>query len=312
MMRIFVLDLDESVATQSCLADRLRSGTAEHVPLQDLAPRLRILARRRTMREFVQRLPRPVAGRVPEVFFYGSGDFHHIAACLIDRSREPLTIIQIDNHPDWVQFPPTDNCGAWVNRALARPHVVRVVTLGPASDDLVWPELKTANLGAIAGGKLEVYPWRCEPSRVLGSHGPARCWRIEGGRIIWSTLEMMAWDVFLADLVASLPTEAVWLSIDKDVLGPAEAVTNWDQAGMPLAHILQAIEVLGVSKRIVGIDVCGDYSVRRFNDPFRAIVAHLDSPQAERPTQAMLEVNDRTNRRIIEVLERMFPAFQNA
>lgn len=80
----------------------------------------------------------------------------------------------------------------------------------------------------------------------------------------------------------------------------AEAVTNWDQGDMALDHILAAIRRLAVSFRIVGIDVCGDYSRPRLRDPLRAFLSWSDHPALPPHDEADLAVNDRTNARLLE------------
>ena len=61
-------------------------------------------------------------------------------------------------------------------------------------------------------------------------------------------------------LIDAIPTDAVYVTIDKDAFSPTEAATNWDQGEMPLDHVLAVVEQLARSKRLVGADVCGDYS----------------------------------------------------
>src|SRR5436305_1028103 len=134
-MRIILADLDGSLPGQAPLAERVSDGRASLVDLSGLAPSLRIVARRKTLEQFVRAIGLNEAGT--EVVFYGSGDFHHLTAGLLLRHDRPLTVIHFDNHPDWVLYPRTFNCGAWVNRALDMAHVRHLVTLGPCSDDLV-------------------------------------------------------------------------------------------------------------------------------------------------------------------------------
>ena len=304
-MRLVIIDVDGSVAGQPYLSSLIAAGSAERVDMRALGPKLRIFATRRTMRRFRRRLPERSAQRGPEVFFYGSGDFHHLTAALLRRVAEPLTVLHFDNHPDWVRFPPTYNCGSWVNRALSRRNVMRVITLGPASADLVRPELKTANLRALSQGRLEVYPWRHEPSRVYLSYPSSPSAKYEKGYLKWRTLEGLNWPQFVESVVARIPTKAVWITIDKDVLTLEDAVTNWDQGGMPLQHILDALPIVAARRRIVGVDVCGDYGPRVFADPMRRILAHLDGPDKAPPSQAQLAINDSTNRRIVEALNKI-------
>ncbi len=306
-MRLRVLDLDSSLPGQAAFAERLVSGRAERIDLTPSAPSLRILARRRAMDAFCERMAQEdYAVGTPEVTFYGSGDFHHLAAGLLRLIKEPVTVIHFDNHPDWISFPPTFNCGAWVNRALQLPQVRKVVTLGPCSNDLAWPELKTGNLAAVREGLLEIRPWRHPPSRVWRDYDRGPGHRSRGGYIEWSNLADGDWGAALDDVIAGVPTRAVWLSIDKDVLVEEEAATNWDQGGMSVDHLIEAIKRFALRTRLLGVDVCGDYSQPRFHDPLRAALAHFDHPAKPGPTPAALHRNDATNARLIACFEEVF------
>ena len=301
-----MLDLDASLVAQPALAARITAGSGLRIDAGDLAPRLRIFATRRAMAELGARLDeRQSEGNGCPVIFYGSGDFHHLSTLFIQRARVPVTVIHFDNHPDWVRFPPTHNCGGWVNRALALPNVVRVITIGPCSDDLARPEWKTANLPAVANGRLEVHAWSHAPSRVLGGYGDTPGWSQRDRALHWRALASQDWDAFLSSLIARLPATALWITLDKDVLAPAEACTNWDQGTMPLDHVLRAIERLAGARDIAGVDVCGDWSPPRFSDPLRTVLAHLDHPAIATPSAQALAVNDATNARLLACLDRV-------
>ena len=306
-MRLRVIDLDGSLPAQEPLRQRIEAGAATGIDARDLAGRLRIVASRAALRGLAARLPPDGAGGGPGVTFYGSGDFHHLTASLVAAQDEPLTIVHFDNHPDWVRVPATVNCGAWVNRALALPHVRKVVTLGPCSADLVRPEWQFANLAALREGRIVLYPWHHAPSRVWGRYGRGACYRQEDGHLHWRNLAEEDWGAFLDELVAGIPTRAIWLTIDKDVLGPGDAVTNWDQGAMPLAHLLAAIERLAAARRIAGVDVCGDWSEPRFTDPFRWTLARFDHPPAITPSAETLGVNARVNAALLACLDRVLP-----
>ena len=255
-MRVRVIDLDGAVANQPYLAGLVEAGEAERIDACDLEQRLRILASRRAFRMFGERLGEGAANGEPEVLFFGSGDFHHLTAAFVARHPEPLAIIHFDNHPDWVRYP-TINCGSWVNMALRSPNVAKVVTIGPCSDDLQNPEWKFANLPAMREGRLAVYPWRSSPTRLWGAAVSTASAASSDGRLTWRNLADESWADFLDELAGSLPVSALWITIDKDVLTPAEAVTNWDQGEMTLDHIAAALQRLASSFKIVGIDVCG-------------------------------------------------------
>ena len=300
LMRIRIIDLDGSVAAQAPLKALTDEGLAGLIDLRDEAKVLRILARGNTMRRFGETVAaQSLPGRGAEITFYGSGDFHHLSAALVARHAGPLTIVHIDNHPDWVLFPPTFNCGAWINRALELPQVEKIITIGPCSKDMVWPQFKTGNLAAIASGKLELLPWRAKPSRVLWHKGA------ENGLLCWRNLADEPFDGFLDELPGKIPSRNVYISLDKDALTPDEAITNWDQGGMTLGHIEVLVTVLAQKFHISGIDVCGDYSPPRFADPLRATLGWLDHPALPTfPAQA-LAVNARTNNALLNLFRRV-------
>lgn len=305
-MRVRVLDLDASLVDQPALRDAVESGRAKRIGLRDLAPRLRIVASRGALRELQARLAaEEAAGEgAATADFYGSGDFHHITAVLLARFREPLTVIHIDNHPDWVRWPRTFNCGGWVSRAIDLPHVRKLITLGPCSDDLLWPELKRADLKALSRGQLELYPWKRATSRVFGKYGTGASFETREGRLVWRTLAHEPWESFVEWLIGRIPTEAVYLTLDKDALAPSDAATNWDQGEMRLDHVLTLIGQLSRARRLVGADVCGDYSPPRFKGVGRSLLSWFDRGSGAPLPPERLAVNDAANARLFEAFTR--------
>ena len=305
-MQVRILDVDASLMAQPTLCAALAQGGAHKVELRDLARHLRIVARRGTLTELRRRLALDelAHGAGPCLDFFGSGDFHHITAVLLERFREPLTVIHIDNHPDWVRWPRTFNCGGWINRALELPHVRRIITLGPCSDDLSLPELKLANLQALAAGRLEVYPWRHAPSRVLGSYGSGASYANRGWHLLWRTLADESWEHFVSGLLDRIPTDAVYVTIDKDALASPEAVTNWDQGEMPLSHVLAIINRLSETRRLIGADVCGDYSPPLFKSLGRALLSWFDRGSGPVVPRNAAALNDVTNARLLQAFTR--------
>ncbi len=289
--------------------DRLHDGRALRLDLLELGPLLRLWATEKNYRRFAGRLghrTRPLGNR-PEIFFVGSGDYHHLTPALLSDLPEPVTLIHFDNHPDWVHFAPRRHCGSWVNRALKLPNVQRIITLGPCSDDLQSPQLKGGNLKALKRGNLQLFPWRHPPSRVWGRIGDGAGHRQVGGHLHWHNLADVDWSVFLDQLLASLPTEAVWITIDKDVLASEDAATNWDQGGMRLTHLLLAVRALAAGKRVLGIDVCGEFAPPAFSNTLKRWEAESDQPPAGRWNDDDLRRNAHTNAALIELFEELFP-----
>jgi arginase family enzyme len=297
-----LLDLDDSLNVQPTLRDAAAWTSIETLPMRDLAQPLRLWSRSATMQRARARLAGSATG-VPAVTMIGSGDFHHLAVLLIERVREPVTVIHFDNHPDWVRWAPRWHCGSWVNAALQLDQVAKIITLGPCSDDLVRPQLKGGNLGALASGRLVLLPWQHAPSRVWGALADGAGHRIQHGHLAWHNLA----DASSADNVAfvldQIDTQAVWLTIDKDVLPESEALTNWDQGQMPLRALLDLIAGIGARKRVAGADICGEFSPPALRNPLKRIESRIDRPQRSADASRLAR-NEAVNRELLGAIWR--------
>ena len=301
-MHLRLLDLDDSLTAQATLRDSAAWASVRTLPMRDLEQPLRLWSRAATMQRARARLAE-TATAAPAVTMIGSGDFHHLAVLLMERVREPVTVIHFDNHPDWVRWAPRWHCGSWVNAALRLEQVAKIITLGPCSDDLVRPQLKGGNLGALATGKLVLLPWRHAPSRVWGrvADGPGH--RQEHGHLRWRNLADASGAENVAFILDQIDTQAIWLTIDKDVLPESEALTNWDQGQMPLRALLDLIAGIGARKRIAGADICGEFSLPALRNPLKRIESRVDRPQ-RRVDIARLARNEAINRALLGAIWR--------
>ena len=59
----------------------------------------------------------------------------------------------------------------------------------------------------------------------------------------------------------------VYVSIDLDVLSEEFAHTDWDQGGMRLANLIEAMRTLACNRRILGVDICGGLSINKGASP---------------------------------------------
>ena len=295
-----ILDTDGSVDA-TALSAAAPWASATRVDLRDLGPSLRLWSRRRNIDAARARFAAATNPR-PSITFMGSGDFHHLAALLAERVEEPFTLLHFDNHPDWVRLAPRWHCGSWINRVLALPNVQRVVTVGPCSDDLADPGRKGGNLPALDAGRLALFPWQHEASRVRRriADGPGHAWR--DGRIHWQNLAEVPLQQAIDAVLAAIPTDAIWISIDKDVLPEHEALTNWDQGRMPLAALLAMLRAAGQRKRVLGADICGEYSPPRHANWLKRIESKMDQPARDAADREKIEANIRTDCALAQTL----------
>jgi len=300
-----ILDFDGSLIRQKNLLSRYRPGV---VDVADLGPRARLWAGGKTAAAILDRLD---PGTKHAITFLGSGDFHHVSGLLLRQFAEPLTLIVFDFHPDWDVLPPRLACGAWVSRALEQPSVGKVILLGPSSDDLSSPAIHTGNLQALKNGRLEIYPYAHEPTRVMFRAvppNPSMVLRRKGlaTEIVWIPLQGRCLESFMEDVLRRCGTRRVYVSIDKDCLRSDHALTNWEEGRLGLDELLALLRSIKDKMEIVGLDIAGEYSAPVMTGRFKSFCSRLDHPAAftaaSRPQASIDAVNERTNLELLNLL----------
>jgi hypothetical protein len=300
-MRPVFLDLDGAYDGQPTLVDEAMTMGGDCVDARDLGPSLRLWSRPASLDMLRERLRRSTAPDGPTLVFAGSGDFHHVTPLLLQRAIEasytdPVTVIHFDNHPDWVLFENGMHCGSWVGAAARLPGVSRVVTVGVCSADIDRPKPSGADLDLIVQGRLEMYAYR-DPR---GGPTVTLCGRQ------WPTVETLGEPAFADLLMSRIATDAVYITIDKDVLRAADAVTNWDQGQTSLALLETLIQRIGENHRLIGADVVGDWSAPHYGPGLLPALlkrgeALLDQPWRGPHRQSAQQLNEAVNQRLLRL-----------
>ena len=162
---------------------------------------------------------------VNALHFIDSGDYHYLSLLFLQRIDQPFSLLLFDHHSDCMESAFGGDlltCGSWVLRALKDlPNLKRAILVGPADED--------------------------------GTAGQL----LADSRITWVTEQ--EFDERKEELYKMLLEWPVYISLDKDVLDPKEAVTDWSQGSMKLSDILEFLKnakALGVL--FCGMDVCGE------------------------------------------------------
>jgi len=304
-MRPVFLNLDGALRAQPVLRERA-GGLA--VEARDLGPALRLWSRPPALTALAQRLcdHAPVGSR-PDLVFAGSGDFHHVTPLLIERALAAsgagaVTVVHFDNHPDWVRFENGLHCGSWVGRAARLPGVARVITVGVCSGDIDRPETKRADLDLVSERRVELYPYRTPDG------GPAL--RVGGQE--WPSIEAVGEGGFVDLLMSRITTPAIYVTIDKDVLRSADAVTNWDQGRLSLEGLETLVRAVATRARVIGADVVGDWSAPLYGPgPLSALLktgeAFLDQPHRGPLPAVARRINQTTNLRLLSLFAEVAP-----
>ena len=138
------------------------------------------------------------------VHFIDSGNYHYLTKFWTDKLETPFSLIVFDHHPD-MQPPLFDNilsCGSWVKDILDHNNNCKKVIIVGASDKLI-----------------QAVPKGYE--RQVRFYSETTLMHEEG------------WQDFSSGHING----PVYISIDKDVLNPASAATNWDQGSLSLSLI---------------------------------------------------------------------------
>ena len=204
--------------------------------------------------------------------FTGSGDYHHLTLYLLKRLLRrgvaaDLDVVVCDNHPDNMRYPFGLHCGSWVSHAAGLPGVRRVHVLGVTSADIGPGHAWENRLAPFMDKKL--FYW---------SLGRGAAWLKLLGRGDHNR-RFDSPDALVESLALELrQSPALYLSMDKDVLDPAFARTNWDQGRFAPEHLGAVIEAC--AGKLLGADVTGDASTYSYAGRFKRILSRLDGQPA--------------------------------
>ena len=147
-----------------------------------------------------------------EIHFIDSGNYHYMTRIWLEKISEPFDLLVFDNHTD--MQPPAFggllSCGGWIyDSVMELPLLQKVILIGPDEEAFsrVEPEIQK---------KVEFL------SRE----------KLRG-------MELMEILDFVKEQTGKKP---LYISIDKDVLCPEEADTNWSQGDMRLETMVRCLE----------------------------------------------------------------------
>lgn len=257
-------DIDGSISLQN----RLASALDEIVDLRSEQKRLRLWAKKKHLAVF-QKSIETLRKRYtqPWLTFLGSGDFHHLTLLLLEtlpKEVHPITLVLIDNHPDWFAPFPQYHCGNWVSGALRLPWVRSVLMVGQNSPDLNARNFFGIPFRELCEGKVQLYPYERKriralfrwPSIVLGAAKTVR--QFYGADLYFHTVSEQGIENLFDQLAEQLRGQNVYISIDKDCLERPAAITDWEQGKFSLKELLAGVTKLMQIGNVVGADICGE------------------------------------------------------
>lgn len=321
---VVVIDVDGAVVQQKRLMEQYQPTV---IQLTQKSKALRYWCGIGELEQLRQLILSSVGTIKGKIIFYGSGDYHHLAYLWLSLIDEPVTVIDFDNHTDfWKSSQGHLHCGSWVVNSLELPHIRRLIQLGIDGDlvirkDIPVPILPmfigtvTHKMSLLCEGKVEVYPNSVKRSIMFGRiRATLPCVELKPGLLTtkaeWKDIqEHGGIEATLERILPTIPTETVYLTIDKDALRKLDSFTNYpdSQGTITLDELLAAISLIGKRKRIIGADVCGEGSYAAVKGyPFKRGYAWLKDrkiPLSDYSSQETIRLNEDANLKILERLK---------
>ncbi len=308
MFKTLNLNVDQSIPAQGAVAqhmDVVADLTAKLDQLRLWAEPAGLKTLRRTVTDLRALHPEPW------LTFLGSGDFHHHTLALLeslDERRLPaegITLVLIDNHPDWFCEQPTFHCGNWVSGVLGLPWVKSIILVAQDSQDLRGHQFWAAPWQSLCSGRVTLHPYQRAQSLVPFKwtskvQGVASARRYPMGTVLqYQTVAAVGESCFFDELANRLAGQSIYLSVDKDCLQPEAATTDWEQGCLSLSGLLHGIRRLRAACGIVGADVCGESAPK----PLKGLAKQLDAGRWGQKTPAAAMANDRNAQTNLAILE---------
>jgi arginase family enzyme len=296
-MQLCLLDLDGSVMAQ----ERLRSRCpVAHFEARVWGPTLRLACAWRRFRAFEQALAEFVNkldGARPALTLYGSGDFHHVSLALIRVQQQPVNLLVLDKHPDWMRGVPFLHCGTWLYHAARLPWVKRVFHVGGDLDfDNYYRWMAPWKM--LHSGKIIVVPGVRTFGRGRWNHVPNQPLRSQADKAV----ETDRLHTLLEPYAAEIAARPLYISVDKDVMTAEDAVVNWDSGHLRLGEVRQVLKAfLGQAGcTLAGMDITGDWSPVAVRGSLRRFMHWTEHPALEIDARQAQQKNEAANLALIQ------------
>lgn len=161
------------------------------------------------------------------IHFLDSGNYHYVTLFFTEKIREPFSLILFDHHTDMQKplFPQLLSCGSWAGELIRRNgYLKQLILVGPKK------------------GSTERTNFDLKE------------------KIIW--LGEKDKENFLKELKRIDMSLPIYISIDKDVLSPSYARTNWNQGDMSIGILEKLLLEVFRHQKVIGVDICGECSIQ--------------------------------------------------
>lgn len=190
------------------------------------------------------------------IHFIDNGNFHYMSKLWTDMIQEPFTLVVFDHHPDMQEprFGDILSCGGWVKKVLKENKFINNVVIIGAADHLV-KEIRSEIASHPTGARNDKGAESNEQINLYIAEANQSC-ALRNDNITFICESEIANHTF--HIPHSTSTHPLYISIDKDVLSPTDAATNWDQGSLRLEQMKAFIDKFAKNHKIIGVDICGE------------------------------------------------------
>lgn len=189
-----------------------------------------------------------------QIKFIDSGNYHYVSYLMLEKIKEPFILVLFDHHTDMQPsyFDELMSCGCWVKKTLDdNKYIEKVIIIGAKEKLIKSIEDKYKD------------------------------------KIICFSEEFIKYKYDWLEFSKKHIKSPIYVSIDKDVITPAEAKTDWDQGSLTLEELKRIYINICKYHRIIGIDICGDSS--NSNDLYKVSYNNI--------------INNESNKNILKIIE---------
>jgi len=273
-LKVFNLDTDGSVKRQE-LYKYFNINTVE---LKDIRNNLQFYADKRGIQECVKRINSYDWGS-HNLYFLGSGDFHHLTLLTLEKVATPFILIIFDKHTDCSFLYPKYHCGNWMYYAAKLQLCEKVIHIGSTEGHGVLSRLmgistlvENGRIAILRGEECDEPDYMDKFKRLISE----------------SNME-------------SLP---VYVSIDKDVLLKSESPCDWDNGVMSMAILGDMLSYITDCFEIAGVDITGEMGGKFYYryKPVKNIFSFFEHPSAIDKSQ-LFDIDIKQRAINLEILE---------
>ena len=183
--------------------------------------------------------------------------------------------------------------------------------MGVSSGDISPTFFRMGNYDSLKGDRVEIYPYQHKPTKVFFKKIPLNISaEIKRGlffeEIHWQELKAKNIAESFLHILHRLPTDKVYVTIDKDCLKAPYSLTNWAQGRLELTELLLMLKFIKENTEIIGLDITGDYSPVKTEGVIRTAITAINHPRdfsAKGKSQSFIDsTNEATNIRILDLL----------